>query len=150
MRTLLAATAVFAVIFDLLREGAIWYETRGFIEFHEERARWLRNTASWVQSEWPDFACDFRQYAAWHDERSVFYRRAHKTHFSDEMIEDFQQTEREQAIERVLYASRRGGAALQSPVSTPSSHGLVATETPRRARARDVRRTWTESRWHVT
>src|SRR5262249_53515260 len=99
LRTALAAIAAIAA-----REAAIWNETRGFIDFHQWRARWLRDKAAQIASDRPDFAPAFRRYAAWHDEQVVFYRRAHETYFSDELIEDFRQSEREQAIERILNA----------------------------------------------
>jgi hypothetical protein len=102
LRTALAAIAAIAIA--AAREAAIWNETRGFIDIQRWRARWLRDKASQIASDRPDFARDFRRYAAWHDERVVFYRRAQKTDFSDELIEDFRQTEREQAIERILNA----------------------------------------------
>jgi hypothetical protein len=104
LRTALAAIAAIALAIAAAREAAIWNETRGFIDFHQSRARWLRDKASQIASDRPDFARDFRRYAAWHDERVVFYRQARKTFFSDEMREDFRQTEHEQAIERILNA----------------------------------------------
>jgi hypothetical protein len=117
MRTMLAVIAAFAFSFALIRQAAIWYETRDFITFHEQRARWLREKAAQFGSDRADFAGDFRRYGAWHDERAVFYRRAHKTYFSDELIEDFRQTEREQAIEHVMYASSHN-AATRLPAAT--------------------------------
>jgi hypothetical protein len=104
LRTALAAIAAIAIAIAAAREASIGNETRGFIDFPQWRARWLRDKASQIASDRPDFARDPRRYAAWHDERVVFYRRAHKTDFSDALIEDFRQTEREQAIERILNA----------------------------------------------
>jgi hypothetical protein len=115
LRTALAAIAATAIVFDIAREAAIWNETRGFIGFHQSRARWLRDKASLIASDRPDFARDFRRYAAWHDERVTFYRRAHKTYFSDEMREDFRQTEREQVIARILNAGVPAVSVKQPP-----------------------------------
>src|SRR5262245_43933173 len=115
LRTALAAIAAIAIAIAAAREAAIWNETRKFIDFHQWRARWLRDKASQIPSDRPDFARDFRRYAAWHDERVVFYRRAHKTYFSDELIEDFRQTEREQVIERILNAGVPAVSVKQPP-----------------------------------
>ena len=104
LRSALAAFAAIAIALDIAREAAIWNETRGFIDFHQGRAQWLRDKASQISSDRADFARDLRRYAAWHDDQGAFYRRAHNTSFSDEMKEDFRQTEREQVIERTLNA----------------------------------------------
>ena len=102
LRTALAAIPAIAI--DVAREASTWNEIRGFIDYHQARARWLRDKASQISSDRADFARHLRRYAAWHDEQGAFYRRAHKTSFSDEMKEDFRQTEREQVIERTFNA----------------------------------------------
>jgi hypothetical protein len=119
VRTVMVTIAAFALAIASIREAAIWYETRGFISFHQQRARWLRDKAEQFPSNRDDLARDFRLYAAWHDERALSYRRAHRTYFSDEMIEDFRQTEQEQAREQILYANSSKATANQPPATKP-------------------------------
>ena len=119
VRTLLATIAVLALAFASVREAAIWHETRKFITFHEQRARWLRDQSTQFPSNRADSGREFRRYADWHEERAVFYRRAHKTYFSDEMKEDLRQTEREQAISQTLYAGLRNPTSRPTPTIKP-------------------------------
>ena len=117
VRTMLAAVAAFAVAFAAIREAAVRLETREFITFHEQRARWLRVRAARLPPGRDEIGGPFLRYAAWHDRRAVFYRRAHKTDFSDEMIEDLRQTEREQEADRALAPYPAAGNPAPAPTN---------------------------------
>jgi hypothetical protein len=108
---------VLALIFAAIDESIIWFEKRKFIAFHDGRAQYLLDRAAGFSSRRPEVSREYRRLAAWHVERANGYRRAHKTHFSDEIRQDFRQTELEQSFERALTAGGAGGKSAPLPAA---------------------------------
>ncbi|CAN5849386.1 hypothetical protein BH23PLA1_BH23PLA1_32960 [soil metagenome] len=115
LRTLLIGVAALALIFAAIHETVIWVEKRKFIDFHEARAQLFLDRAAQFRSSRPDLSGEYRRLATWHVNRVDEYRRAHKLYFSDEMRQDFRQTEREQLFERSLSVGGPGGKLAPTP-----------------------------------